>query len=330
MRLIVKYFWGINMNNLSFTACSFHFKETNSKGDYRIFALNSKYKFKKISNTIEADSFDILKGFLETRSGYINDENEEKLFSCSFDSMGENEYFRFLMGRIKCGSYGYLSDVVDIDSMKTITKIKPNQAPIKDFLFFIAIPKDNKRVTVEKGLLFFQNYGQFGIKTITLKYLQVYLNQFHITIKCGNIAPKLFVDKVLTKEALNKIILIKNNKSQDLADKNYFGFGQETRILSQLKLNTNIFDKIKGYVSQNQTLFELEGQEYDALKVQVRIGERERVINLNNIENLSIIESLPNDLMDSSGEIDINRAINIFTANAKDYLSEMVLQITQD
>ena len=63
--------------------------------------------------------------------------------------------------------------------------MKPSDVAEKNFYVYIIIPKDNRKVTVNKGMMIFQNIGIFGVKTITCDYL---------VIATGKISKKLFSD----------------------------------------------------------------------------------------------------------------------------------------
>ena len=54
------------------------------------------------------------------------------------------------------------------------------------------------------------------------------------------------------------------------------------------------------------------------------MGGRDRIIGLNNIENVSIIESLPDDLKDADGDINTQRLVSIVSAQAKEYMKRVI------
>ena len=74
-------------------------------------------------------------------------------------------------------------------------------------------------------------------------------------------------------------------------------------------------------------LFEFESIQYDQLKVVVTIGDRDRTIDVHNIENLSIIEAIPDAIKQPNGLPNGVALLKHFVEVADDYLSEMVLQI---
>ncbi len=138
--------------------------------------------------------------------------------------------------------------------------------------------------------------------------------------------------KSFKKESIKKISVIKNYKSSDGADNFSLGYGKEIKTYVNLNFDESKWEKIKNsmlYVSgAKNRLFEfIDGTKYDSVKATVIIGDRERIISLNNLENLSIIESLPDEIKDNSGNADKDKLIEHIKAVIKEYLEEMVLEI---
>lgn len=86
-------------------------------------------------------------------------------------------------------------------------------------------------------------------------------------------------------------------------------------------------DKIRYVAGGRYNLFEFEQVEYDNLKVIVDIGGRTRKINLHNLENLSIIEAIPDEIKMADGHPNLPMLLEYFTKVATEYLEEMVLHI---
>lgn len=190
------------MHNLSVTACSFKFRKKNKKRIDVIQNLNDSFIYKEGSNIekIFSSAEDIFIDFFETFNDYKNDSEDKKLFSCSLDKndIGETKYFNYILATVRSGSYGFPSKIIDSDTKEEIMQTTNKQAPVKDFYVLVIIPKDNNTIKVVKGLLFFQNIGQYGVKTITTKYLSNYFSKnFNLTTICGNIAPSILLKNYL-------------------------------------------------------------------------------------------------------------------------------------
>lgn len=126
--------------------------------------------------------------------------------------------------------------------------------------------------------------------------------------------------------------MIKNVKSNDMADNIGVGYGSETREISNLSFNettwAKIMNKIRFVAGGKYNLFEFEQQKYGNLKVIVDIWGRNRTINLHNLENLSIIEGIPDYIRMSDGHPNLPMLIEYFHKVATEYLKEMVLHIS--
>ena len=308
------------MFNLSLTACSFHLRKTNSRGNTKIFNLNMPLTLQKEDGTecYFQDLSEIFVQFFKTHESLVKDDNKQQSFRCEYneDNILENDDFRMFYTRIYSDVYKKKSS--DIDT--------------RPFYLMVVFPKDSERVVVQKGLFIFQNVGQFGVKTITTTLMQEFFsNGFHITLKCNTISSDLFVKKIIRQDNIKKLVMVKNIKSSDTSDNVRKGYGSEIREIGNLyfteKMWSRMMDKIRYVAGGRYNLFEFEQIEYDNLKVVVDIGGRTRKINLHNLENLSIIEAIPDEIKMADGHPNLKMLIEHFTKVATEYLEEMVLHI---
>ncbi|MDU1017461.1 MAG: hypothetical protein E6038_03010 [Clostridium perfringens] len=321
------------MANLSLTACSFHLKPR--KSQKKPFYINREIKVEKDEEEIIfKNCIEVFKSFFDAYSDSISDDYRKKTFSCFFHEnyKGETDEYIYMYTLIKSGNYGSTSEIKDIDTNEVVYEKKANESEEKPFYLFIVIPKDNDRVIVQKGMLLFQNIGPYGVKTITTQYMQKYFSEnFGITINCRTIAPELFVRKILRKENISKLIMTRNHKSKDASDKLSSGYGVETRMLANLRFDEKLWGKISSkmnfFIKGKANLFEFEGFKYNDLRVEVNIGDKKRRINLNYIDNLSIIEDMPDSILGLDGHPIEELLVEHFKEVSNEYLSEMVLQI---
>ena len=325
------------MYSLSLTACSFHLKKANSKGNTQIFNLNTPFdvELEDGSKYHLEDLSELFISFFENQKSLIKDDSKQQSFRCEYDKKNyrETDLLRMYCVKIYSGIYGSSSDIIDGTTEKVRYKKKSSDIDTRPFYLMIIFPKDNEKVTVQKGMFIFQNVGQFGVKTITTTLMQKFFSdKFGFTLKCNTIAPDLFVRKVIRKDNIKKLLMIKNVKSNDIADNIGVGYGSEIREISNLCFNetmwSKIMDKIRFVAGGKYNLFEFEQQEYDNLKVIVDIGGRNRTINLHNIENLSIIEGIPDNIRMADGHPNLHMLIEYFQKVATEYLKEMVLHIS--
>lgn len=321
------------MFNLSLTACSFHLRRTNSKGNAQVFDLNAPLSIG--DGLYEFDnSFELFSLFFEEYRSLYKDDVKQQSFRCEYsnDNVIETQDFYMRYVKIYSGVYGSSSDIVDGATQKILYKKQSSDIDTRPFYLMIVLPKDSERVIVQKGMFIFQNVGPFGVKTITTTLMQDYFsNKFGITLKCNTIAPDLFVRKVIRRDNIKKLLMIKNMKSSDLADNIGKGYGTEIREISNLCFSETIWDrmmdKIRFVAGGKYNLFEFEQIEYDNLKVVVDIGGRTRKINLHNLDNLSIIEGIPDEIKMADGHPNLQMLIDYFIKVASEYLEEMVLHI---
>ena len=241
------------MFNLSLTACSFHLRKTNSRGNTKIFNLNMPLTLQKEDGTecYFQDLSEIFVQFFKTHESLVKDDNKQQSFRCEYneDNILENDDFRMFYTRIYSGVYGSSSDIIDGNTQKVKYKKKSSDIDTRPFYLMVVFPKDSERVVVQKGLFIFQNVGQFGVKTITTTLMQAFFsNGFHITLKCNTISSDLFVKKIIRQDNIKKLVMVKNIKSSDTSDNVRKGYGSEIREIGNLyfteKMWSRMMDKI--------------------------------------------------------------------------------------
>lgn len=321
--------------NLSLTACSFHLKKFNKKSKEYIYPLNKEIEKKDSDGTVVKryqDVIEVFKDFFNEYSDYKEDMEEKRLFSCNFieEDYGETSTYRYITATISSGTYGVASNIIDKETKAIVHNRTNNQADEKKFYMMIVVPKDNDKVRVEKGLILFQNIGQYGVKTVTTRYINEYLKtKFGISFYSGNISPDIFVKSLFDRKMIAQMILKKNYKSNDNADKIYKGYGEEVRVLSKLILDAPLKDKMKTFAKGKVNVFEFEDINYDQLKLRVESGGRFRTIDLHNIENLSIIEGIPNEILEIDGQVNKIKLVEYFKTILIEYIDSMVFQINE-
>lgn len=323
------------MFNLSLTACSFYFKKTYSRKLNKIFLLNSEIA--GVHNEQEysmVDAKELFEMFFRAHENMEKDDVKKQTFSCKYKELFSHDTagFRMIYAKIQSGIYGTSSEIYDADAKRIKLKKSATDIDVRPFYLFVVLPKDSESLQVQKGILIFQNVGQFGVKTITTELMQAFFStQYGITIVCKTIAPELFIKKVIRKDNIKKLVMVKNVKSADDADIG-MGYGKEVREIGDLCFTDNlwskIYNKILWVAGGKSNLFEFEQKRYDTLKVVVDIGGRNRKIDLHNLENLSIIEAIPDEIRMADGHPKEDMLIEHFTKVAAEYLDEMVLRVS--
>ena len=311
------------MNNLSLTACSIWLREKrpSKKNAIRVFNLNKEIEGKKQKYS---DFFDLIRDFCLNYNNFISNKNEQKIFKIVTRNIKveENELFRYTYIDINSGGYGLEADIVNTNTNKVEYTRKKEHAEMMHFRVFFAVPKGKE---VYKGIILFQNIGQYGIKTITTDYLRSFINtKLDLYTTTGNICPQVFVKKLLEYNGINKLIYTRNNISDDKADKENIGYGKEERIIAKFRNMDKWKEKIFSYFNGKNKIYELDDIEYTGLKMVTSIYGRERTIDINNIDRLSIIEGIPDGVKNNYGDIDDLKLKEHFIKVTGEYLENMV------
>lgn len=312
------------MNNLSLTACSVWLREKNpsKKNEIKIINLNKEI----VGNEkVYKDFFDVIKSFcIKYGKDFTKNDHEQKMFKIETDEIKieEDKKFRYTYIDINSGGYGIEASIVNTKTNKILYTRKKEHAETIHFRIFIAIPKGDD---VFKGIIIFQNIGQYGIKTITTNYLRKYISdELNLVTITGNICPQVFVKKLLDNGGLMKIIYTRNNISNDKADIDSIGYGKEERVIAGFSNIKKWKEIISSYFNGKNRIYEFEDIDYDEVKFVTSIYGRKRTININNIDNISVIEGIPDDVINSLGDIDDFKLKNHFIKVTNEYLEYMV------
>lgn len=324
------------MSKLSITVCSFCLRMTNSKNRNGVFNLNDELTIRN-SNGVEthlSDCSQLFELFFENHSSLTSYADKEQSFQCFYNHKNciETDTFKMIYVKINSGMYGSTSDIIDGNTKSLSYQKKASDIDVKPFYLAIVFPKDNKKVKVQKGMFIFQNIGQYGVKTITTGLMQDFFsNNFKISLNCMTVAPSLFIKKNLQRQNVTKFRMIKSFKSADIADNQSLGYGVEVREIGNLNFTESkwaqIKDNIRYAAGSKNNLFEFEHKKYDNLKIEVKIGDRKRTISIHNLENLSIIEDIPDNIKLLTGHPDEKLLMNYLMKVVAEYLEEMVLTI---
>lgn len=312
------------MNNLSLTARSIWIREKNPGKNNTVNIVNLNKKIKGEKKEYD-DFFELLKDFCQKYSRkFVLNDSEQKMFKVETENINieENEKFRYTYIDINSGGYGIEANIVNTKNNKILYTRKKEHAETIHFRVFFAVPKDDDTC---KGIIIFQNIGQYGIKTITTDYFKKFLNEeLNLYTTTGNICSQVFVKKLLDNDGLMKIIYTRNNVLNDKADTDTMGYGKEERIIAGFSNVKKWRKMISGYFNGTNRVYEFENIDYSGVKFITSIYGRTRTININNINNLSIIEGIPDEVTNSFGDIDDQKLKEHFIKVTKEYLEHMV------
>lgn len=325
----------VKLVNLSITACSFSLSLANTKKGTGIINLNHPLSVKRFSTTNLnfSNAFGLLEDFFKAHADIYDDKESQRLYKCEYkpEDKVETDEFVVYPVTIKSGVYGSSSDIIDSETKEIKYNKKTTDADFKQFYLMVVFPKDNSKVTVQRGLFIFQNIGSYGIKTVTTERMKYHLSyNFRITLTCNTISPSLFLNKMLEENEIKEIRLIKHYTSSDAADNLTCGYGEEMRVIRKLDFKNPLLQQLKESMKymmggKNRTI-EFENIEYNKVKPVIMIGDRQRTFDLSNLENVSIIEALPNSLKGIDGNPDKDKLIEYLLDIIISYLKEMSLE----
>lgn len=294
-------------------------KNPGKNNTVNIVNLNKKIKGEKKEYD---DFFELLKDFCQKYSRkFVLNDSEQKMFKVETENINieENEKFRYTYIDINSGGYGIEANIVNTKTNKILYTRKKEHAETIHFRVFFAVPKDDDTC---KGIIIFQNIGQYGIKTITTDYFKKFINEeLNLYTTTGNICPQVFVKKLLDNDGLMKIIYTRNNVLNDKADTDTMGYGKEERIIAGFSNVKKWRKMISGYFNGTNRVYEFENIDYSGVKFITSIYGRTRTININ---NLSIIEGIPDEVTNSFGDIEDQKLKEHFIKVTKEYLEHMV------
>ena len=234
----------------------------------------------------------------------------------------EDDKFRYTYIDVYSGGYGIEANIVHTETSKIIYTRKKEHAETIHFRVFVAVPRGKD---VCKGIFLFQNIGQYGIKTITTDYLRKFINdRLNLITITGNICPEVFVKKLLECNGIKKLVYTRNNISNDKSDIENIGYGKEERIIGDFSNVEKWKEKISSYFNGKNRIYEFEDMNYDGFKMITSIYGRERTINIKNINNLSIIEGIPENVKSELGDIEDAKLKEYFIKVTNEYLEHMV------
>lgn len=212
---------------------------------------------------------------------------------------------RTITGILKAGEYGFGSDLHNVESDETKYTRQTIDAELIPYFFLAKIPN-----TTKSGIAIFQKLGNRGFKSIFEKDLNNYLkdkvsSQYRIEI--SSLVPREMVKHYLTKRIV-KIRLIKHSLPQEISDVDLSGIPDEEQGEAEFTLKANrnesfpakLLDKFRSNIDtflgeENASvgsILEIKDFQADNVKVEVRVGNSYRTIDLSNVDKLRFSEDI--------------------------------------
>lgn len=314
---------------LSVRAYSFSYRKYRAKGEEKIIPLdeNIPIKYADGSERVYPSALEIFEDFVVYSDKTADKEDVQRLFRCEKDPMykGETERYRYLVFSVFSGYYGFASEVVDRNTKEIVHVRTRDEADVKEFYVMVVVPKTVEDIVPTRGLIFFQEIGVYGVKTVTTNYLQDFVsNNLKLTFKTQNLAPDFYLNKLFEKGIIKKIRLARNVVSGDRTDRLYGqSIGREERAFVPAAVTSEFKRKLRHVATDHYNVYTFDDIDYSEVKMEVTIDGRTRTVNLHGLEDLSIEESLPEELLMADGTVSLDGFLKHMHSVAEEYLDHL-------
>lgn len=305
---------------------------------YGLSVVNNENKRVFLDEIVDDNSFlDVIETYIKNNIlRYTRNSSKEILFQ--FEQVNTEtvknddgqERYQILYGRVKTGEYGIESELVDVQT-GTIMNRTSNQADMMPFGFCIAVPFGK----VNSAVIILQTMGTYGMKTSLQHYLQKGLTDKSpdLQLLLRPIAPKEYIDRYFNKGTLKKIRMIRYEIPEDESDKFGINYGvkqtKEERIIhNPLGFMERRKKQIQEWAAGQRSytnIIEIDGFEYDDLKLEFTLGRTEKTFNLKDMNNLVVNEDITERIMQKGGHPVYDSLRTIMKETAQDYLAGMGL-----
>lgn len=244
---------------------------------------------------------DYIRGAMNT---YEDDTESETVFK--FEDINVNtaynnnnqERYTILCGRVKTGEYGIASELVDCQTGSVSHVRTINEADVKPFGFCVIVPAGE----IDNAIIILQSVGIYGMKTVLHKKMQECIRGVNSELKfeMGTIVPRVYLDRFFEHGTLRKIRLISYAIPDDDADR--FGINRGVRETSReiiikkpvgfLQNRRRELSEWRNGARRYDQVIQIDGFEYDDLKLEFSAGRTCKTISLRNIDRLIVTEDI--------------------------------------
>ncbi len=233
---------------------------------------------------------------LSTQSS-LDTQNQRRLFVKRFIPTD-----RITKGIIETGEYGYESSIVDIQKDTETYRRKIYEAEMLPFYFNVVLPKNSN-----EGLICFQRLGQHGIKTSFFTAFSSYFIDSHpnYRIEFNQLVAQQMLTKLISEGFIRKVRLIQFGVPKDIED--LFDEPQKeeagtTEMVISAKRNGQLplIPRLKEVlVGQRRVtnFVELEGFDYQRVKVEFVINGKHRIVDLSQLDDLNALYDITQDIV---------------------------------
>mgnify|MGYP003292676864 CR=1 FL=1 len=315
------------MTNHGMLVCSFNFRGRFKKGDNVLCCLNQPHVIEQEDSSVTIDNaVEMFRLFCDANIDLTDDEKKKKVFSVKENSFNQfdTDTYSALAFVIKSGSYGIEADITDKNTNTVKYHKSADEPDVKEFLCVVYIPKDVGELQIKKGIFVFQSIGSFGVKTITTDMMRVFFADMKLTLETRSVSVSAFLEKLIEQGNLHKLTLIRDRVSPNNADNMLITTGREERAFIKPRFQQEWLQKMYAiFKKADQTgIIEIpDDQDFDDISIEFKLGERTRTVRLRNLERVSIVEDIPDHVIQKRSNQEIIQHM-IKTADA--YKDRMV------
>ena len=321
------------MINSGLMICSFYIKDKFSR----------KEDLKLLNKTISTSSedynnvFEIIKEFCVRFKDYYDDDQKMKMFSIdqsSISTIDENTY-SYITFEINSGAYGIESRITNRKTREVKYKRETDDADIKKFHCVVFVPKDNEEIQVNKGIILFQTLGAFGVKSLTTQYIKSFLSELDLSFFTRSVSTRLFLEKLINDNKLQKITLIKNSINSDSTDNIITSTGREETIYYKPRIKESWVSKLLDFADgkrDQSDVFEINDNTYENIKLTFSVNDdntRIKTVGLLELDNFSMVEEIPKSVF-NNGKYKKETLIKYMIEKAEEYSEKIVFEVNED
>jgi len=278
---------GIDMAKISLASYSLKLTNKNTGEIQDLSRIMVGENYININNIFES-YFNLIRG------EYFDHEQNQKFFTIQtynhIIEYNENliRYHKHT-GILETGSYGYSSKIYDMETNQVVFVKLPENPEMLPFFYGIYSPENGTEC-----ICVFQRFASYGFKTIfedaLVDYFKENYSNYRLTLNA--LLPSDYINNFLNKGRIVKLRLLKNTLPEDIADA-YGNNNNETYevvIKAGKRGSLRIMDKIRRIFNRESTVtqaFEVQGFEYDNAKIEVRVGNATKTLDLGELENLT-------------------------------------------
>lgn len=273
---------------------------------------------------------------------YTDDRSDERVFCYDQNEIGieyngeKQEIFKILYSRVKTGEYGMQSEIVNSKTGIVSHKKTEDEADVMPFGFAVCVAAGE----VNTGIIVLQSIGNRGIKVALHKRLNKIVKDYNddYRLEMGVIVPRIVLNRFFKQGVLQSIRFIQYEIPEEDAER--FGINHNT----EESYKETIIRKPTGFLRNKarelaewmngtrmySDVVQIEGFEYDELKMDFKLGRTSKTISLRNIDNLQMTEDVTRDVILEGGHPTFNSLKEVLKKTGNDYSVAKGLIIEQE